>query len=300
MHLLFFWLIRGHAAEGVQWFERILASPSLSTAGRAKALAGSATLFYTQGHLVRSRAAVDGALMLAVTIGDRSTVALAQTVLGHLDHLSGHLDGARAHFAEGLGEFKALGNPWGAGNALSGLAWVALAAGDADEAVRLVDRAAAALTHAGPWFLALGLYIRATVAVQQRRADTAIALVEESLRAIRELHDKFAFVHALVPLAAAAVLKGDDAWAARILGCRDAVAESTGATVADQTAKELRLSAEREARPRLGADKWRRAYDAGRVASLDSLMNDIARPRLTPGRRASMEYSAARGDLLQV
>ena len=61
----------------------------------------------------------------------------------------------------------------------------------------------------------------------------AIAFVRESLTHIRGLHDKFAFVYALVPLAAAAALKGDDAWAARILGARDAVTERTGATVAD-------------------------------------------------------------------
>ena len=83
-------------------------------------------------------------------------------------------------------------------------------------------------------------------------------------RCIRELHDKFAFVYALVPLAAAAVLKGDDAWAARILGARDAVTERTGATVVDQSVHALGEQAEREVRARLGPDRWARAYAAGR------------------------------------
>ena len=74
------------------------------------------------------------------------------------------------------------------------------------------------LRHAGPWFLTWALYVRAILAVRRGNADEAIALVRESLTRIRELQDKFAFVYALVPLAAAAVLKGDDAWAARILG----------------------------------------------------------------------------------
>ena len=78
---------------------------------------------------------------------------------------------------------------------------------------------------AGPWFLSLVAYLRAILAVRRGNADEAIALVRESLTRIRELHDKFAFVYALVPLAAAAALKGDDAWAARILGARDAVTE---------------------------------------------------------------------------
>jgi hypothetical protein len=91
----------------------------------------------------------------------------------------------------------------------------------------------------------------------------------------RALHDKFAFVYALVPLAAAAVLKGDDAWAARILGARDAVTERTGTTVADKSVHDLRERAEREARTRLGPDRWARAYAAGRVTSIDSLMKEI-------------------------
>jgi hypothetical protein len=82
-------------------------------------------------------------------------------------------------------------------------------------------------------------------------------------------------VYALVPLAAAAALKEDAAWAARILGARDAVAERTGATVTDTSIKQLREMAERESQTRLGPDRWARAYSAGRGASIDSLLKDI-------------------------
>ena len=105
--------------------------------------------------------------------------------------------------------------------------------------------------------------------------DEAITLVRESLAHIRELHDKFAFVYALVPLAAAAVLKGDDAWAARILDARDAVTQSSGATVVDKSVHDLREEAERKARARLGPDRWTRAYAAGRRSSIDALLKDI-------------------------
>ena len=113
-------------------------------------------------------------------------------------------------------------------------------------------------------------------------ADEAIALVRESLTRIRELHDKFAFVYALVPLAAAAVLKGDDAWAARILGARDAVTERTGVTVVDKSVHDLREQAEREVRARLGPDRWARAYAAGR-SDLDRFVAEghRSRPGLT-------------------
>ena len=99
--------------------------------------------------------------------------------------------------------------------------------------------------------------------------------MRQSLTQIRDLHDRFAFVYALVPLAAAAVLKGDDAWAARILGARDAVTERTGAAVVDKSVHDLTEQAERDVRARLGPNRWARAYEAGRSASVDSLMKDI-------------------------
>ena len=89
------------------------------------------------------------------------------------------------------------------------------------------------------------------------------------------LHDKFAFVYALVPLAAAAVLKGDHAWAARIVGARDAITERTGATAVDRSVKDLQDQAERVPRARLGPDRWAAAYAAGRQMSVDGLLKDI-------------------------
>ena len=155
------------------------------------------------------------------------------------------------------------------------IGWVALATGDAGQAERLLDEATSVLRHAGPWFLSLVSYLRAILAVRRGRPDEAIALMRESLTRIREFPDTFAFVYALVPLAAAAALKGDDEWAARILGARDAVTERTGATVVDKSAHDLKEQAEREVRARLAPDRWARAYAAGRVTSIDSLIKDI-------------------------
>ena len=114
------------------------------------------------------------------------------------------------------------------------------------------------------------LYVRAILAVRRGNPDEAIGFVRENLTRIRKLHDKFAFVYALVPLAAAAVLKGNDAWAARILGVRDAVVERTGVRVVDTPVRDLREQAEREAHARLGPKRWARAYESGRRTCIDS------------------------------
>jgi ATP/maltotriose-dependent transcriptional regulator MalT len=180
-------------------------------------------------------------------------------------------------FTNSLVGFRALGIMWGTGNALTGLAGVAFAAGDVDQAKRLLDEATSALRQAGPWYMTLALYVRAMLAVRNNDPDTAIAVVRESLTLIRELHDKFCFVQAMVPLAAAAVLKGDDAWAARILGARDAVIERTGVSLVDSRVHDLREHSEPHVRVRLGPDRWAEAYSAGRTSSVDAMLKDIDR-----------------------
>jgi len=275
--LLFFWMIRGHAAEGLRWYEQILNLPSVPAAAESRARLGAATMWYAQGRLESARDHVTRALTLARDAGDTAIVVHAETMSGHIELAAGHLDAAYDLFTRSAAGFQALGIAWGHGNALSGLAWVVLAMGDGDQAERLLDESTSVLPGVGPWFMMLTLYVRAILAVRRERPDEALGLVRQSLIRIRELHDKFAFVYALVPLAAAAVRKGDDAWAARILGVRDAVTERTGATVADKSVDDLREEAERGARARLGQARWAAAYAAGRTTSIDSLLKDIDR-----------------------
>jgi hypothetical protein len=79
----------------------------------------------------------------------------------------------------------------------------------------------------------------------------------------------------MVPLAAAAVLKDDDLWAARIFGARDAVTERTGAMIADRWVHALGEQIEGEVRARLSPDRWARAHAAGRVTSIETFIKDI-------------------------
>jgi tetratricopeptide (TPR) repeat protein len=230
---------------------------------------------YMQRELERARTAGERALGLAGSAGDVGLVAMAEILLGHVAYAVGDLSGARDRFTESLGKFRTLAIPWGVGNALTGLAVVALAIDDHRQAERLLDEATSVLPRAGPWYWSLVLSVRAILAVRRGNADTAIALVRETLTHIRELHDKFAFVHALVPLAAAAALKGDDVWAARILGARDAVADRTGAAVVDNSVRDLQDQVEQEVRARLGNDQWAKAYASGRRTSVDSLLKEI-------------------------
>jgi predicted ATPase/DNA-binding XRE family transcriptional regulator len=285
--LMFFWAIGGHATEGLRWYEKILTLGALPPAAESRVLVGAGLMRYTQGEPGDARTALTRALALAHDTGDMEMVAQAENLLGRVEHSVGNVEAARERYARSAERFRALALPWGLGSSLTGMATVALATGDPAQAERLLDEATSVLRHAGPWFLALTLYVRAIFAVHRGDADGAIAVVRESLTRIRELHDKYAFVYALGPLAAAATLKGDDAWAARILGARDAVTERTGATVVVRQALDDRMElAERELRARLGPRRWAFAYAAGRSASIDVLMRDIDRVLPLEGRAA--------------
>ena len=275
--LFFFWVIRGHAAEGLRWYEQILKQPSLPPAVESRALLGTAAMRYTLGEPRHARTALTRALALAHDTGDRVMIARAENLLGDIEHSVGNADAARAHFARGIEGFRALALPGGLGNSLTGMASVVLAAGDTAHAERLLDEATSVLRHTAPWFLSWTLYLRAFLAVRRGNPDEAIGFVRESLTYIRKLHDTFAFVYALVPLAAAAVLKGDDQWAARILGARDAVTERTGAAVAERSLDGLKEQTQRDALARLGPDRWAKSYAEGRNTSIDALLKEIDR-----------------------
>src|SRR4029453_15739180 len=148
--LKYFWLIRGHAAEGLRWYEQILSQPSLSPAAESRALAGAAVGGYPQGELPRVRDGLERALALARGIGDIETAAHAEYLSGHVEHAFGNVDAARDRFVHCVEEFRTLAIPAGVGNALSGMAVVALATGDAARAGRVPRQTPPGVRHAGP------------------------------------------------------------------------------------------------------------------------------------------------------
>ena len=272
--LLHFWAIRGHAVEGLGWYEQILALSSVPSVPESKGLVGASMMWYSLGDLARARSGLIRAVALAHDAGAADMIAQAEHLLGHVEHAWGNARAAHNRFTSSAAGFRALSLPWGLGNSLNGLAKVALASGDTVEAERLLDEATSVLRQC-PWFLALVLYRRAIVAVRHGDSDAAILFVRESLALFRQVQDRFAIVYVMVPLAAAAVLKGDDLWAARILGARDAVTERTGATIADRWVHAQGEQIEGEVRARLGPDRWARAHAAGRVTSVESIIKDI-------------------------
>ena len=102
----------------------ILDVQSLPPAAELRALECAAVLWYTQGDLERARAGLDRALTLGHA-GDIDTV-VAQDLSARVEHALGNLTAARERFTRAVEGFRSLGILWGTGNALSGMASLAL------------------------------------------------------------------------------------------------------------------------------------------------------------------------------
>jgi predicted ATPase len=253
----FFWIIRGHAAEGLRWYERILNVTPLPERVEVRALIGASMMRYAQGDLALARVSANRAVAIADSANDRAIALETMMFSGHVEHALGNGRLAAERFTESLAGFRELGLTWAIGHALSGLAWVVVTDGDFDRAESLLAEASLVLASSGPWFMSLGLYLRIVLAVRRGKPDEALVVGREFLERIRQYQDTFAYIYTLLPLAAAAAQKGDDEWVARLIGARDAVMERTGATVVDPMIQEFLKQPDRGARERLGADRWR-------------------------------------------
>ena len=111
--LKYFWLIRGYAAEGLQWYQEILNLPSLPPAAELRALEGAAVLWYTQGELERARTGLTRAFALAHTATWTRTWSWAEDLSARVEHALGNLNAARDRFARAVEGFRSLGDPVG-------------------------------------------------------------------------------------------------------------------------------------------------------------------------------------------
>ncbi len=111
--LVFFWLIRWHAAEGLRWYEQILTLPNLVPAAESRALVGAAATLFTQAEIPRARTALVRALQLAHDAGDTEAAVYAELVLAHVEHAAGNEETARDRFARSVDGFRRAGRPVG-------------------------------------------------------------------------------------------------------------------------------------------------------------------------------------------
>lgn len=210
--LWYAWNRFGLVTEGCDWLTRLLHradAVDVDDFTRSRALDGLAVLLWRQGDLPAAAAAVEQAIALKNTIGDRAGLALAWVHRGLVHFSNLELDEAEHAYREGLAHYRALGDQVGATVALHNLGNLAVQRGDHAGAVKPYEECLALYEETGDMasiaLLCLGL---GTIALETRDLDRAAAHYARSAELARQVGDPFAEATALTWLGVIAHERG--------------------------------------------------------------------------------------------
>ncbi len=310
-----YWCDAKHLDEGRAWVAQLLADPKgLDRPVYAELLYVGAVIAHTQDDHDTAQALAERFLAEALALGDRSEVGRAYSALGMAAYTRGDYRQAHENHARSLAEWQEIGNLRGVRVGLGNLTKTALRLGDLDAAESYVAQRLAMDGAEDPRNWLLGLEDRIDIALARGEVAAAEALLAESRTLSAELKDVAGEAMAQHQSGRAAWLGGDAATALRLLaealvhrhalqlhedvttsleavatvladrdpvpaaellGAADALRQRRRLPVPPNVAEARAASAD-TARRRLGDAGFRQAWERGRAAPLD-LMVERAR-----------------------
>jgi predicted ATPase/DNA-binding SARP family transcriptional activator len=272
-----FWNIRGYRRQGVEWFERALASPRQATDElRAKASSGAALLARLSGDFDRAQRFAEEAIALGRRADVPMAMATAFNVLTTIAGLKGDLDRARARSEESVAIARKAQSLRGEALATFIFAEAALNCGRHAEAVEAGDRALElARTVDDREVMSLALGRMGMAALHEERLVDARDRLLEAIGYARELGFAEAATWACDGLALVAARWKDAPRAARLLGAADALRRAGGVFLqpSEVTARNAARTAIQEA---LAEDVLEAELDRGRRMTLDEAAEEAA------------------------
>jgi predicted ATPase/DNA-binding CsgD family transcriptional regulator len=205
------WIVRGHFAEGEEWFARFLA---LDHTGLPPAVVGAALVGRAQLIMPNQPAAArDWArqgLALCHSAGQLIWTATAYNVLAEAALHAGQLDEAARCAADALDTARQAGNRWNEGYALGTKATLAAAHGKLREAGQLGEAALAVMRGIDQqWGVARTLLGLGALARLRRDPAGAIECYREALPILREIDSRPDIARALAGIGRVALDQGD-------------------------------------------------------------------------------------------
>jgi len=200
--LRWFWRMRGHFHEGLNWLtESLQQHPEGRTATKAAALLGKSTLTYALGDLCAARLWAEESAAIYRELGDQCGLAEALTLIGITMIWQGEANLGRARLEEALAIYRTAGDRWGEAQALYRLA-SCLADYAGDPAGRaMLEESAAILEDSGDRFFLTGVLIPlGIVHVGLGEYAAARARFERGLAIAREIQHPWGITDALTNL----------------------------------------------------------------------------------------------------
>jgi len=218
--LAWFWLIRRHVAEAVDWFNQALALEGGPVQARASLLvqAGFVGSVLTQDDFEGCLAQIREGQEHFLELGDYQGLATAQTYEAVMLWYQRDLEGSSRRFAELQTAFQTAGYEWGDAFCTFFLGSAACLAGDIAQANERYNSSLELFRSLGDLGLIAWILIPlANLAVASNDPDLASNLYEESLSIMRDLGDRHGLGAILLGMGMSADLRGDSEEAERLL-----------------------------------------------------------------------------------
>ena len=218
--LAWFWLVRRHTAEAVEWFDRVLAADGGSAESRASALvqAGFVRSVVRQDDLDGCLARIRDGQARFVELGNEQGVKMAQTSEAVIRWSQRDFEASNLLFAEIQAVYQADGFEWGdafCGWFLGSASWLA---GDITQAYAHRTRSLEILRRVGDLtMMAWTLLTLANMALETNELDQATALYDQCLPMMVDLGDRLGVGTVLLGLGMAKHFRGETEEAQRLL-----------------------------------------------------------------------------------
>jgi non-specific serine/threonine protein kinase len=260
--LWWFWYVRGYFSDGLRWLERALAAASTQDEARLEALSGAAVLMAMQGDVARAQAWSEEGLAFARAIGNKDGAAYAVLTLGSLALRQRDFARARSLMEESAALFLESGNAWGRGCVLVNLQGLVRKA-EPERASAMLEESVRILRDVGDKLCAASA-INALAKEAQRAGDQAraAALFRESLIYSQELWSRVGVAQSLEGLAAATAHSAP-LHAARLLGAAEVIRQKAGSAI-PSAVQEARSQVRATIQHATGEEASAAAWSAGR------------------------------------
>jgi predicted ATPase/class 3 adenylate cyclase len=255
-----FWDTRGYVTEGVELTRGLVGITEGDTIGRGEALAGLGWLEMLGGEPDRSEDALSAAEQMFRDLGDDDWLGRTLAMHGMTTYNRNDLDAAERQFEEAIALTRAHGLEWLAEAWCGyGLAHIALARGDFETCQTLLDKALGySRDHGLIWGVGHTQLSLGVLAFMSGDMDEAMRRLSESTKVRRELRDSRGICDCLGTIALLASFRGENEFAAQMLGAAEIAREASGHQVVpwlrpllEQAQMSVQLALEEDYEPRL-------------------------------------------------
>lgn len=263
--LRIFWDVRGHLVEGLRLLEQVLdAADDAPAAALAKANGVGGALAFHHGEYERSRAFYERMQAAFGEIGDAVGSARALSDLGTVAAAMRDYDVAIDLLVQSADAYRELGERRPLAIVLGNLGHIASERPDYEAAIEFASEALAIQRAEGDSMNAsVTLYNLGDSSLLMGDLEAAAGWLREALELALELGYKEVMAYALAASARLCAVRGEDERVAELVGVAHAVLAESGASLLASAQTALDAVAA-DAREKLGADAYGRAYERGR------------------------------------